>query len=159
MDARAFHEDWNVLDADVGETKVLDGRYAFVAGDGILILNATVEDVEPEESSGSAGNIKVGGGDVFDESSAARAALDIDRVGTCASELAVADADVVDATGGLAADADASEDGIGKGAVGDGNVFGAATRYERDAVVAVGKSQPSMGTMLFPAGGWAQKWF
>ena len=37
---------------------------------------------------------------------------------------AVADVDVADAAGGLAADADAGEDGVGEGAVGDGDVLG-----------------------------------
>ena len=123
-----------------------------VAGDGVFAHEAGVEDVEAEEAAGGAGDVEVGGGDVFDEGSAAGAGLDVDGEGFGEGEFAVADADVADAAGGFAADADAGEDGVGEGAVGDGDVFGgdvgigadlrcgfgAAAGFEGDAVVAGG---------------------
>ena len=70
------------------------------------------------------GDVEVVGNNVFDERAAARAALDIDREGLGAGELAMLDADVANAAGSLAADADAGEDGIREGAIGDEDVLG-----------------------------------
>ena len=50
VDGGAVDEDGDVVDFDVGEAEVLDGRDAIVAGDGIFAHEAGVEDVEAEEA-------------------------------------------------------------------------------------------------------------
>ena len=124
MDAGAVDEDGDVVDFDVGEDEFFDSGDAIVAGNGIFAYEAGVEDVEAEEAADVRGDVEVVAGDVFDESAAAGAGLDVDGKCLGLGEFAVADADVADAAGGFAADADAGEDGVGEGAVGDGDVFG-----------------------------------
>src|ERR1035441_7767311 len=145
MDAGSVREDSTVLEANVGELKVFDGGNAFVTWYRLGVLNAARKDVEAEKSAVHVGGVKIVRHDVLNERAAAGAALDIDREGPGVREFAVFDADVANAAGGLTADADAGEDGIGHGAVGDQHVLGgsqqgvalhAAAALEGDAIVA-----------------------
>ncbi len=117
MDAGDVGEDGAILHANVRELEVLERRNAFVAGHGRLILNAAAENIDAQKPARRAGDVQVVGDDVFDERASARTALDVDREGLGAGELAVLDADVANAARSLAADADAGEDGIREGAI------------------------------------------
>src|SRR6185437_8776893 len=98
MDAAAVHQDRNIMDLDVAEAEVPDRRNALIARHEIrLILDAAVEDVEPQESQLRAGYLQVIHGDVFDERAPARAALDVDGVRSRAIAFAVIDLDAADA--------------------------------------------------------------
>ncbi len=106
MDTCAVDEDGYVGDLDVGETEVLMVGMPSSPGTGSSPMRPEFEDVEAEEAAGGAGDFEVGGGDVFDEGSAAGSGLDVDGEGLCGGEFAVADADVADSAGGFGADAE-----------------------------------------------------
>ena len=83
--------------ADVGEAEVAEERDACVAHYGVCAVRFAGGGVgDLKEALAHAGDVAVGGGDVFDEGSAADAALDEDGVGAGVGELALLDADVAD---------------------------------------------------------------
>nr|GFD52273.1 hypothetical protein [Tanacetum cinerariifolium] len=79
--------------------------------------------VEAQEARHGAGYVDVIDEYILDEGPAPRPRLDVNSVGVGEGELAVLDAHVADAARGFAADTDAGEDAVGKGAVANVHVL------------------------------------
>jgi hypothetical protein len=114
MDANSIYKHRYIRDPNVAEMGVSDGRNPFVSGDTHLILLPAIEDVDAKKALLRAGYLEIVHIDVFDKSTAARPALDIDCEGLCPETFAMFDVNVADTAGGFTPYTDTSPMEIGK---------------------------------------------